>query len=138
MQTDVLIVGAGSAGSILAERLSSDTGRTVTVLEAGPQAVPPHAGDAHLVPIGPGSPVVSRYPAVLTDAPRREVDLVRGAVVGAAPADLGIAAITDAVIGAYDPDLDVGERFKGLVNDVRVYDRALTAKEIGDLAAGAP
>lgn len=82
MQTDVLIVGAGSAGSILAERLSSDTARTVTVLEAGPQAVSPRAGDAHLVPIGPGSPVVSRYPAVLTDAPRREVDLVRGAVVG--------------------------------------------------------
>lgn len=52
------------------------------VLEAGPQAVPSRTGDAHLVPIGPGSPVVSRYPAVLTDTPRREVDLVRGAVVG--------------------------------------------------------
>lgn len=82
MQTDVLIVGAGSAGSILAERLSSDTGRTVTVLEAGPPAVPPRAGDAYLVPIGPGSPVVSRCPATITDTPRREVDLVRGAVVG--------------------------------------------------------
>lgn len=52
------------------------------MLETGPRAVPPQVGDAHLVPIGPGSPVVIRYPATLTDAPRREVDLVRGAVVG--------------------------------------------------------
>ena len=80
--TDVLIVGAGSAGSILAERLSSDDGCDVIVVETGPAAAPPRAGDAHLVPIGPGSPVVSRYPATLTDDPRREVDLVRGAVVG--------------------------------------------------------
>lgn len=80
--TDVVIVGAGSAGSILAERLSSDEGCDVIVVEAGPAAIPPRAGDAHLVPIGPGSPVVSRYPATLTDDPRREVDLVRGAVVG--------------------------------------------------------
>lgn len=34
------------------------------------------------MPIGPGSPVVSRYPATLTDAPPRHVDLVRGSVVG--------------------------------------------------------
>jgi hypothetical protein len=63
---------------------------------------------------------------------------LRGSVVGSSTGDLGTAVITDAVIGAYDPDLDIGERFKGLVNDVRVYDRALSAKEISDLAAGGP
>lgn len=52
------------------------------MLEAGPQTGPSEAGNAHLVPIGPGSPVVRRYPAVLTDHPRRDVDLVRGAVLG--------------------------------------------------------
>lgn len=82
LATDVLIVGAGSAGSVLAERLSSDSGCTVAVLEAGPPATSPGSDDAYLVPIGPGSTVVSRYPATLTDSPRREVDLVRGAVVG--------------------------------------------------------
>ncbi|MGK2854183.1 MAG: mycofactocin dehydrogenase MftG [Microbacteriaceae bacterium] len=81
-RSDILIVGAGSAGSVLAERLSSDASCDVTVLETGPAAVSPKPGDAYLVPIGPGSPWVSRYPATLTDNPRREVDLVRGAVVG--------------------------------------------------------
>lgn len=54
----------------------------MTVLETGSAAVSATPGDAYLVPIGPGSPVVSRYPATLTDNPRRDVDLVRGAVVG--------------------------------------------------------
>ncbi|WP_395308197.1 mycofactocin system GMC family oxidoreductase MftG [Mycobacterium sp. AMU20-3851] len=82
VRSDVLIIGAGSAGSVLAERLSADADRRVVVLEAGPQAVPSRPGDAHLVPIGPDSAVAGRYPAVLTEQPRREVELVRGAVVG--------------------------------------------------------
>ncbi|MFT3900842.1 MAG: mycofactocin system GMC family oxidoreductase MftG [Gordonia sp. (in: high G+C Gram-positive bacteria)] len=37
MTVDVLIVGAGSAGCVLAERLSRNEGRRVTVVEAGPR-----------------------------------------------------------------------------------------------------
>lgn len=84
--TDVLIVGAGSAGSILAERLSADDRCKVTVLEAGPGADDPaiaaHLRDAGRLPIGPGSPVVRRYSSTLTDHPTRTAEVLRGAVVG--------------------------------------------------------
>ncbi|MBI2699176.1 MAG: mycofactocin system GMC family oxidoreductase MftG [Mycobacterium sp.] len=84
--SDVLIVGAGSAGSVVAERVSADQGRTVTVLEAGPGLA-----DAQLLartrnglqlPIGAGSPLAERYLATLTDHPPRQVPLVRGTTVG--------------------------------------------------------
>ena len=84
--TDVLIVGAGSAGSVLAERLSADPDCQVTVVEAGPglgdPAIRSLIGDATVLPIGPGSPVVRRYRAELTDDPVRDTELVRGACLG--------------------------------------------------------
>lgn len=84
--TDVLIVGAGSAGSILAERLSADPDRRVTVLEAGPGAEAARfrdlTDDAFSLPIGPDSPVVRHYRTRLTDEPPREAGIVRGACLG--------------------------------------------------------
>ena len=84
--TDVLVVGAGSAGSILAERLSSDPGRRVTVVEAGPGLGEPTIraliADGVRLPIGPDSPVVRRYRTLLTEDPPRTAEIVRGACLG--------------------------------------------------------
>ncbi|CAN3127334.1 Glucose-methanol-choline oxidoreductase [Mycobacterium sp. smrl_JER01] len=83
---DILVVGAGSAGSVLAERLSADSDCQVTVVEAGPGPFDPRVGtqisDGLRLPIGVASSVVRRYPTTLTDRPRRSALIMRGAVVG--------------------------------------------------------
>jgi hypothetical protein len=48
------------------------------------------------------------------------------------------AAVLSAVLGAWDPVMDLEEHFGGLIDDVRVYDRALDAKEIAAVVQGAP
>lgn len=84
--TDVLIVGAGSAGSVLAAQLSSDPDCRVTVIEAGPGLGDPAIrlliGDATVLPIEPGSPVVRRYRTELTDDPTQDTEVVRGTCLG--------------------------------------------------------
>lgn len=84
--TDVLVVGAGSAGSIVAERLSADPACQVTVVEPGPGTEDPTVRtlteDAFALPIGPGSPVARHYLSTLTADPLRRADLVRGQCVG--------------------------------------------------------
>ncbi len=86
MRSDVLIVGAGSAGSVLAERLSADPACTVTVVESGPGPSDPQVSaqisDGLRLPIGTASSVVRRYPTTLTVDPVRHAMLMRGEVVG--------------------------------------------------------
>lgn len=82
----MLIVGAGSAGSVLAERLSADPQCRVTVVESGPAPSDPRVAqqisDGLRLPIGAASSVVRHYLTTLTDAPPRRAQITRGAVVG--------------------------------------------------------
>lgn len=82
--SDVLIVGAGSAGSALANQLSADPTCRVTVLEAGSVGpdIESMTRDAGWLSIGPASPVVHRYRTLLTQDPPRTAALVRGSTVG--------------------------------------------------------
>lgn len=84
--SDILVVGAGSAGSILAERLSADPDCRVTVLEEGPGFDDPVmralTADALSLPIGSDSPVARHYTTTLTSDPPRTVGIVRGRCIG--------------------------------------------------------
>jgi len=79
LRDDVLIIGAGSAGCVLAERLSSDPGCQVTLLETG-GTVRPEPG--WVLPIGVDSTVARLHRTMLTQNPARSVDIVRGRVLG--------------------------------------------------------
>jgi predicted dehydrogenase (TIGR03970 family) len=82
----VLIIGAGSAGSVVAEQISSDEACHVTVVEMGPAPSDPKVSaqitDAVRLPIGTASSVVRHYATTLTDEPMRVGHVMRGAVVG--------------------------------------------------------
>jgi predicted dehydrogenase (TIGR03970 family) len=82
----VLIIGAGSAGSVVASRLSIDPSCRVTVLEAGVGLADPalraETANGVRLPIGAASPLVQRYQTQLTDRPARQMAVMRGATVG--------------------------------------------------------
>jgi choline dehydrogenase len=71
LHSDVLIIGSGSAGSVLAERLSADPACRVTVVESGPAPSDPRVrtqiSDGLRLPIGAASSVVRHYVTTLTE-----------------------------------------------------------------------
>lgn len=70
----------------MAERLSAESNRRVTVLEAGPALADPEllarTANGLQLPIGVGSPLVRRYLTRLTDRHALKLPIVRGSTVG--------------------------------------------------------
>jgi len=128
LHSHVLIVGAGSAGSVIAARLSADERCRVTIVESGPGPADPRVHsqitDGLRLPIGLASSVVRRYPTTLTDAPKRYAQIIRGAVVGGSGAINGgyfcRALPTDIDGWALDgwSWADVLPHFKAIENDL--------------------
>lgn len=82
---DVVIVGGGTAGCVLAARLSEHGARSVLLLESGPAyssraLCPPEILDPTALPVGPGSRWATHYPVEL--GPGRSAQAVRGRVLG--------------------------------------------------------
>ncbi|QCQ92214.1 mycofactocin dehydrogenase MftG [Rhodococcus sp. SGAir0479] len=82
---DVVVVGGGSCGSVVAGRLSEDPDRQVVLVESGPgheipAEFPPELVDAGVLPVGPDSRWIWPYPVELTSA--RGGWIARGRVLG--------------------------------------------------------
>jgi choline dehydrogenase len=122
---DVVIVGGGAAGCVLASRLSQRPGRSVLLLEAGPDYPEPTSRpNALLQPRSVADrSLLWSYPASLTRWHDTPVQVIRGRVIGGSGAingvsfDRGVPCDYDAWGSASWRWPDVLEAFRQVEND---------------------
>ncbi|MFD4182158.1 mycofactocin system GMC family oxidoreductase MftG [Rhodococcus sp. NPDC058514] len=119
---DVIVVGGGSSGCVVAARLSANPDRSVLLIESGPGAREP--GPLGLLPVGPTSDLTSSYRVELR--PGQETTIARGRVLGG----------SGAVNGGYFIR-GTGSDFRGWpaswsYSEVLPYFRRLETDHVGD------
>jgi pyridoxine 4-oxidase len=84
---DILVIGSGTAGSVLAARLSEDTDVTVGLVEAGGDAVDPRIAEPAQWPLLQGSAIDWAYRTIPQPHTANRVhDWARGKVIGGSTA----------------------------------------------------
>jgi choline dehydrogenase len=120
VQCDVLVVGGGAAGCVLAARLSQQPHRSVVLIEAGPD-FPDRAFQPEVFKSPRGDPVFDpafswQYDATVTSDQDQPLDMVRGRVIGGSSAINGSEFIRG-----------IAEDYDSWGSELWTYPQALTA-----------